>query len=147
MTDINKKIENYLTYFEYRTNNDGSQFVTLKDNAPEELRASIKNAHLELLPDDWIYNMYHLILASIHDYGVSSIDEIEENRYEIIEYLVDCYTSELTAWLNSNVSYVNYLTQALQEGVEVKDGFQALQLAQYFAIKDIFDEVINLLQK
>jgi len=144
MTKLNKRIEKYLTYFESRTRDNGSHYVVLKSNRPEELYNSVKNAHGDLLPDDWIYNTYHSILSAMGDYDISSIDDLEDYRHEIVDGIVDCYTSELTSWLNSHNSNTYYLTQAIQEH-GASDGFDALALAQYLAINEIYTEVINLL--
>ena len=73
------------------------------------------------------------------DQAIDALSEIEP----------DCYTSDLTSWLNSNSRNVYYLTEALEE-MEIRDGFQALSYAQSryideigYAIIDGIDELIG----
>ena len=138
------KIENYLKMFEIKEverNGEKKTIVVFADNASEDLKDSVRKAHGEQLPSDWIFDKYHSILDAMTQY-----DDIEDNRSEIVDGLVSVYTSDLTEWLNSNNSNVYYLTEALEESEE-KDGFRALALAQYKAIDEIYSEVENLLTK
>jgi len=67
------------------------------------------------------------------------------NEYhEAIDGEVSVYTSDLTEWLNKSNYNVHYLTEATEEGV--KDGFQALILAQHRAYESIWQSVISLIE-
>ena len=70
---------------------------------------------------------------------------LHENRSEIVDSLVDVYTSDLTEWLDSNNNNVYYLGEAQKELGIQEDGFKLLAMAQYMAIDEIFSEVIELL--
>ena len=130
-------------YFETGERQNGESYVFLKDNAPQELKDAIQQAHGERLPDNFIYQTFLRLLESIEDFG--EIEDYEDVRHEIVDGLVDPYTSNLTKWLNDSNLNVHYLTEAMEEGAE--DGFQLLMVAQYKAIDEIYSSVVSLLEK
>lgn len=141
---ISKKIENYLNQFE--TKQRGEETITVfKSDASEELKDSVYKAHGDRLPDDWIFNTYESILVTLSGYTINSIDDVEENRGEIVDSLVDVYTSDLTAWLASNINNVSYIDEAKDNLGEAENGIATLSQAQYMAIDEIYSEVVNLL--
>lgn len=147
MQTLKQKIENYLTYFETGKRSDGSSYVFLKANAPEELKESVRNAHNDKLPDDFIYDKYERLMIIMKDYlTTDGIEKLEDYQSEIINSCVDPYTSQLTYWLNSDNHNVYYLTEVLEES-DIKDGFVLLSNAQYRAIEEIYNEIINLLKQ
>lgn len=140
-------IKEALSYFTTKTLKGGDDtIVVLKDDAPESLRDSIHEAHGDRMPDDWIYGKYQSILADLSGYTITCADDIEENRAEIVDGLVDAYTSDLTAWLNISPHNVYYMTEAQEEYGAQEDGFKILQMAQYKAIDEIYGEVANYLK-
>ena len=141
---LKKKINKYLNQFETKKRGEET-IIVFKDNVDPELKNSVFKAHGDRLPDDWIFDIYHSILGCLADYDIESIDDIDENRSEIVDGLVDVYTSDLTSWLNNDNRNVYYLTEAQEEYGEEKDGFNLLMMAQYKAIDEIFGEVENLL--
>jgi len=117
----------------------------LKNDAPQDLLDSVLNVCGERMSDDFVYDKYQSILETLSEYDVEKLEDIDDYRYEIIDCLIDVYTSDLTAWLNSNNYNVYYLSEAIEE--EPKDGFQALQIAQHKALEEVFDSVVALLGK
>lgn len=139
------KIEKYLQMFEIKEverNGEKKTIVVFADNASEELKNSVRKAHGEQMPTDWIFDKYHSILDAMTQYN--DIETIEDNRCDIIDGMVDIYTSGLTEWLNSSNYNISYLSNAIEDGAG--DGFQALAQAQYKAIDEIFEEVLNLIK-
>ena len=135
-------IEKALGYFEIIQRGDNS-IVVLKITAPQTLRDSVMAAHGDKFPNDWVYNKYHSILDAFLQYRIETDDDLEDKRSEIADSLVDAYTSDLTAWLNSYNSNVYYLTEAQEE--YGPDGFRLLAMAQSKAIDEIANEVIKYL--
>lgn len=71
-----------------------------------------------------------------------SYKDIENYEFE---YLVaDCYTSELTEWLNSRNERVYYITEVLEE-FEIKDGFNLLQEAQLREMSEVYENAKYIL--
>ena len=141
---MQKIIEDTLAFFEQKKRGD-ENIIVLKSEAPKALRDSVMDAHGDRLPNDWIYNQYYSILETLSNYTIESADDIEENRSEIVDGLVDVYTSDLTAWLNSDNRNVYYMTEAQEEYGNQADGFKLLAMAQYKAIDEIFSEVESYL--
>lgn len=143
---IQQKIDKYINQFTAKEFGDLPTRIIFEENASEELRSSVRNAHGDSLPDDWVFDTYLRILQTMNDYEMDNDEKLEDYRSEIVDGLVSIYTSDLTDWLGSNNSNVEYLTEALEE-FEPKDGFQALAMAQYQAIDEIYSEVVSLLTK
>lgn len=141
---LKNKIKKYEAMFELKKRNDDS-IIVFKDNASDNLKDSVFKAHADRLPDDWIFDIYHSILSTLMDYDIETIDDIEEFRSEIVDGLVSVYTYDLTKWLNTSNYNVYYITEALEDYGPFDDGFKLLAMAQYIAIDEIFNEVINLL--
>ena len=141
-----KKIEKYLSFFEYKKRGNDN-IVILADNAPQDLQDSISKAHGNCLPYNWIFDKYRSILDALMQYNINSSDDLNNNRSEIVDGLVDPYTSNLTAWLNSSNYNVYYITEAQEEFGPETDGFKILQMAQYKAIDDIYGHIVDLLLK
>lgn len=142
--NISELAQYYYNQFETKKRNEDT-ITVFKTNRSEELQDSVYKAHGDRLPNDWIFSTYCGILGSISDYTINTIDDIEDNRSEIVDGLVDVYTSELTAWLNSHNENVYYIEEVQKEYGMQEDGFKLLAMAQYMAIDEIFSEVINLL--
>lgn len=137
-------INEALSQFEIVKRGD-NDIVVLKREAPEALRDSVHKAHGDRLPKDWIYDKYHSIIDAFAGYAIEDTDGLDENRPEIVNGLVDVYTGDLTAWLNSSIYNVYYMTEAQEEYGPETDGFKLLMSAQYKAIDDIAGEVISYL--
>lgn len=118
-------------------NNDNTYFYCLKKTI-EWQQDIIRNAHNDRLPNDDIYNRIHDILECIQD--IETEEQAQERLYEIEP---DIYTNDLTAWLNDNINNVYYLTEALEEGMEIKDGFNLLMYAQSKYIQEIGNTLIQ----
>ena len=144
---LQEKIQTYSDMFKSKQRDNGENFVILKPNAPEELRESVRAAHVHKFPNDWIYGTYADLIQRLTDYEINSIDDVENYRAEIVDGYVDVYTAKLTKWLADDVSNVDYLTEAIDEYGNQKDGFQLLAMAQYRAIDEVYGYIINLLSK
>lgn len=144
---ITEKAEMYHNYFEAKKRDNGTEFVCLKLDAPEELKESIREAHGDKLPDDWTYGTYADLMQRITEYDLETFEQLEDVRGEIVESYVDIYTKGLTEWLNEDINNVYYITRALEEFGNFEDGFKLLATAQYMAIDEVMQEVVNLLSK
>jgi hypothetical protein len=143
---ITEKANKYSAMFETRKRDNGNSFVVLKDDASEELRESVREAHGEKLPDDWVYGTYADLMERVTEFEIDSVEQLEDARNEIVDNYVDIYTADLLKWLSDDINNVSYLTEVLEED-GAKDGFQLLAMAQYKAIDEIFSFVFDLLTK
>ena len=133
--------------FESKTRENGESYVVLKRGRTKKLRESVIQAHGDRFPSDWIFGTYADLMQKLTEYDINSIDDIYEYQGEIVDSVVDVYTADLTAWLADHVGNVNYITDALASGVEMREGFQLLAMAQYMAIDEIYGHIINLLSE
>jgi len=128
-----------LEWFETGTRDSGEEFVKTKDGRPEWLTNLIFTAHGDMVPDDHRYKFIEDALQYISD-------QDEDADLDCPEIEADIYTSDLTKWLHSRNDRVCYLTEALEE-YEIKDGFQALYLAQLCERGEVYDSVLNSLRE
>lgn len=142
---MEKEIKKILSFFEIKTKDNGEKFVILKDNAPKKLKESIRAAHGDRFPDDFVFTTYLDLLERIQDFPIEDLESLENNRHEIVDGYVNVYTYNLTKWLHDDINNVYYLTQAIEE-LQPTDGFQLLASAQFLAIDAIMQEVVNYLE-
>ena len=143
---LSKKIQNYADMFEYKQRGD-ENICVFNNKASQDLKDSVYEAHGDLMPDDWIFNIYESILSDLINYDIETIEDIEDIRHEIVDGLIDIYNGELTSWLNSNLYFAEYVNEAKREfgASEEADIYNDIQLGQYKAIDEIFSYVIELL--
>jgi len=102
--------------------------------------------------NDYTYKWLNSFLYSVIDLiGYGTFDNFEELNdkindliFEWVDSETDVYTSDLTEWLNSNNNNVYYLTEASEEYSQT-DGFKNLQLAQYKAIEEVYNNALSIL--
>jgi hypothetical protein len=143
---ISKKIERYLNEFETKERNEET-IVVFKTNASQELTDSVHKAHGDRLPNDWIYDKYESILSTLSGYDINDIDDVEDNRHEIVDGLVDIYNSDLTSWLGSSYDNSYYVDEAKKEFGTSDEIYKDIAMGQYMAIDEIYSEVVNLLSE
>ncbi len=100
-------------------------------------RDIIFKAHQDQMPNDYIYEFINDALWVISD-NEGTEEDIRENIYDIE---ANCYTSNLTSWLNRNNQNVYYLTEAKESGIT--DGFNLLSHAQYLCKVEIANLVLD----
>jgi hypothetical protein len=130
--------------FETAKRNDGKEYLRLKDEGHEQwMQDVIFAGHLDTMPNDESYAACQRIINTIAELDASAFEDSEvlENLDEIEPSI---YTSDLAAWLASNNSYVDYLTEALGE-LEIKDGFQLLFYAQSIWLREMTDAIVSKL--
>lgn len=72
------------------------------------------------------------------------LEDFSDNIFEYADTRVDVYTSNLTEWLNDNPNNVYYLTEAREE-TEETDGFKLLQIAQFKAIGELYNNALSII--
>lgn len=119
---------------------DGSndRIVILKEDTPEWIHDVVREAHGSSFPDDLIYEHICNVIDALANDGDDPQETVQEME-------PDAYTSDLIKWLASDVSYVDYMTQAIEE-YGAKDGFAVLATAQKIWMDEIGYAVINALE-
>jgi hypothetical protein len=127
--------------FEGATLPNGETFRKLKEGSPDWMIAVCRKAHddAQLLPDDWRYAFIERAVDAL-----AACEDSEEARTRLEP---DIYTSELTDWLHSRNSRVDYLGEALAEYGSFREGFQLLAAAQMMEIEEVFQQVLDALDQ
>lgn len=122
---------------------EGKSIICKKNNLPEydqelidELVLTIHDSG-DIFPDDYRYEWLEDSLQAVQD------NECTED----ITLEPDIYTYNLTTWLASHVTRVDYLTQAQNEFDESEDGFKLLSLAQYLEKQEVLSSTIAWLEE
>ena len=109
------------------------------------------DAHGDMMPDDWRYELISAVLDAIKDYGYGNGDaepnDLDAWRHEIVDGLVDIYTHDLTAWLHSNVTRYAYCDDAAEEMGDPDDTINRLQCGQFMEIEEIFSALVDFLRE
>jgi hypothetical protein len=127
--------------FQTKKRKDGNDFVSLKDGSPAWMTEVVRSAHGDKLPDDTVYAFIERVASALAD-----ADEDADPSDVISEIETDTYTADLTAWLHARVDHVYYLTEVLEEGLGITDGFQLLAAAQQKQIHEIGYALVSALE-
>lgn len=142
MKKIIKKASELYNKMEIKERTNGTKFYYFKESN-EKIQEFVRNIHGESMPDDFIYEQIHNALGFISELEKADDDEFYDR---LLDVEADCYTSDLTAWLNSSVSRVYYLTEAISEFGST-DGFDLLANAQLIEIREIYEKTFCELKK
>lgn len=100
----------YTQFFTTAHRPDGKSFITLTDDAPENLQEFVRSVHFDYfdgcLPNDWIYKVIDL-----------AFDDLDEESLDNITLEADCYYNDLQKWLD-NPFAGDYCTEYMQETCE-----------------------------
>jgi len=109
----------------------------------EDISNLAREAHGDLFPNDYTYRFIADALSTLHDSDVETIDEAQE---AIAQIEPDPYTSDLTAWLASDVRRVYYLDDIIGE-YSPDDGFTLLAMAQQQERQEVANSVLHSILK
>lgn len=136
----------YGDMFETKTRDSGEKFVCNTDDADPDLSAMARECHGDMLPDDFVYET---IVEAFEAFEYANLDDSgDADRSSVMDEIeADVYTSDLTAWLNSNNNRVYYLGQVQEEFGACEDGFKLLSMAQYLEKREIYEHVKEFLDE
>lgn len=138
--------------FERKSRENGDDFYSVKDGAPDWITDLVHDAHGSMLPDDWKYDAIHSVLGSIHDAGAETADDLQDTDHEIADGLVDTYNADRVRWLASHLDRGAYCDEAAKEFGTDYDGdtvgiYDLIGAGQYMEAREIVGEVINSLRE
>jgi hypothetical protein len=148
--NIRKKAELLNKALITKTRDDGTKYICVDGYAgkdyPQWMQDVVFAGHIDTMPNDEYYRAISNIVSDIVDLDedITELDDIREYISDNTE--ADIYTSDLTGWLNSRNSHVEYLTEAMNE-YGATDGFQALGAAQIIWKREIAEAVIQALDE
>jgi hypothetical protein len=155
MVQINKqeviKYLSHLNEYEYIKRSGSDKEVLIFKNRDEIFKIYGEIDKEILSPfNDYTYNWLNSFLSNVIDFinhnDFNDFEELENSiqnvLYEWVDSETDIYTSDLTAWLADNNTNQYYLEEAIKEYPE---GENHIQMAQYKAIEELFNNALNVL--
>ena len=127
---------------ETRTREDGTSYVTAKDEGPGWVLDLAHEAHGGMLPDDWRWSCIRAALAHIAD-----SDDPEDEAGEFADGMVDTYTAGRLRWLASHLDRPGYVDQAADEhgAPDPDDLMGRIGMGQYVEAREVYDLVWRFL--
>ena len=97
------------------TRTDGTEYRIFREDCPmyDDLRAIIRDAHNDELPNDWRYGMVHALAHAFLDYSQPdsrpwALDDFLEVAGEVAELHTDHAHSRALGWLADNVARCHF---------------------------------------
>lgn len=134
---VASKASEFSTFFKTIIRNGSRDEVyVLKDDAPDELKALIRKAHGDFMPDDF---RYETILDALYAFAECEDADMEDVRLE-----ADIYTTDLQRWFGSHLNRVGYCDQAQDEfGLDKADTMTLITYGQQMEK----DEIVSLVRE
>ena len=129
----------YCDWFEKSTRETGEEFYKLIDGHPPELLTLVRNAHGEMMPDDWKYRFIYEALTSISE---SSDPEEPELEPDPLHY-------DLLKWLSSRTDRCSYIDEYVEEfgSPAAFDTMLLIGLGQLREMEEVYWSVLSSLQE
>ena len=134
-----------LSYFETKQRDNGESFVSLRDGHPEWVEDMVREAHGDMLPEDWRYKAIEEVITAISENEYEGEDDANDSASEVCDSLVSVYTHELTQWLASSNARIGYLDEAVREAVKEDGASILLMQAQYREYMEVYSSVVQSL--
>ena len=121
-------------FFEVKSRDNGEAFVSLKEGSPGWLRDAVYSAHIDTMPNDWIYAECSAAADAI-DEGYLTADNVNEFAND----RVDVYSAELFQWA-ANMHATSLFSEAESRAndcgaIVETDVVSVLSRVQYFALE------------
>lgn len=135
------RIEQFSQAFTTRKRDDGDQFTTLRDDAPDWMSDVVREAHGDMMPDDWRYKMISECADALTGYDPS---DWQDSDFEICDGLVDVMNGELLDWLSSHGARPVYIDEAREEGLiaDDTDEMNRIQIGQFMEYREVLNALI-----
>ncbi len=118
---------------------NGDDFLRLKEGHPQWAQDVIRTAHGDLMPDDWRYKFI--------EEACQAIIEHKDDRDSANDSLeADTYYNDLTQWLASNLSRLEYCNDVLSNGHNHKTIDSILMSAQWYEKTETFNLLYDALE-
>lgn len=122
---------------ETKTRTDGTEFISLKDGAPEWMTDLCREAHGNMLPDD---HRYAFILEAVE--ALMEADDPDD-----IDMEADIYNHDLITWLGSHGYRPGYCDEAREEFVgEPGTLIDQIMLGQAYEKQEVLGLVRSFLE-
>lgn len=143
LTSLIKKMNEELIT---KTRGDGSTYIAVEDQN-SLVWEIVYNVHDGCLPNDYIFKAIYDIINRFMEY-IEELDTLE--KYEQEQYLhnivaeiePEIYTNKLLHWLSSNLTFCDYIQEALETG-DIHHYGELFMRANMLFLQDIGEKLIN----
>jgi hypothetical protein len=141
MPTIQQLAKEFTSRFEKEVRGYKSEYYRVKDGQETpDLLNLCREAHGDMLPDDW---RYAFIVESL---GILADCDRPDHADSLIE--ADIYTGELTEWLHSHTSRLGYCDSAVSKYGSAPEPFSTFDLLQWGQLaekQEVFYSVLSSL--
>lgn len=145
MTTIKKLAEQMQEQFTTGKRDNGEEFHKLKDAHPEWMQDVCREAHSEMMPDDFIFEMISNAVDLLADVDDDCAEDFDAYHEKADELEADVYNNTLLKWVSSNLTRASYVDDALEAGATKL--FDALQWGQLEERREVFSRVLEELRE
>ena len=141
MHSLKQKAEIVAKQLTSKNRSNGDLFITLKSDAPEYIRTFVRSIHQGYMPDDFKYSFLAESLRALREHD--SLDDAKDSLES------DIYNHELIRWLASHSGRVEYVNEAVIDGIASVVNFNLIQIigvGQLEEKKEVFDLVVQNLK-
>jgi hypothetical protein len=131
----------FASNFVIRTRDDGVPYVTLAEDVPAWLRKTVRDAHLDTLPSDWVYAECKAAVEAFDEGTFAGSDDDDDCVHDHADSRVEVYTQALYQWAADHC-LTEIFAAAKQEAMDVglpEDTEDRIKSIQYAAIHHIAD--------
>jgi hypothetical protein len=108
----------------------------------EEISSIMSKKEIDI---DFVYEKVVEALDWLMENDFKNIEEARGSMYVQVDSSVDVYDRDLLNWLARDIRHLEYLDRALAFTPE--DAWQQLRIAQYLAIEEVYNNVLDLIEK
>jgi hypothetical protein len=136
--------------FEYREHAEaagGGRHAHVKEGSPDWVTDLVREAHGDMMPDNWRYDAIVNALERISDSDAETERDLEDLDHEYCDAQVDVYTSARHEWLASSLSRSGYCDDAVSEGLVGPDTdlTDRIGIGQYMEAREVWGSVVRSL--
>lgn len=139
-------LDQFAAQFRRRTRDNGEEFITLGDDAPEWIVNAMfaAHGHGDMMPNDWSYRLAADVVCQLCSDTRDGSDIADAIDYAV-DAAVPCYNAERTDWLASHLQRGFYVDEAVEEYGWPKDGgiYQAIAYGIAFEARMIADAIVS----
>jgi hypothetical protein len=143
MATIQEVAREASAWFETAIRSDGETFTRTKDGTPDWVTDLVRDAHGDLFPDDWRYE----VISDACEF-IADSDDPEDGSGEFADQAVNVYTHDRFAWLSSNLQRQGYVDEACDEfGASAELGIvERIGWGQYAEASEVFGSVLGSIE-
>ena len=147
-TTIHSLATEMASWFESRTRDNGTTFLTLRDNHPKWIQQVCFDAHKSptigtIMPEDYRHEMINECLDIIAE--CTNEDQLENAKWDGLT--APDYTYDLIQWLASHNARAVFCDESKQEIGDAGDLIGQIRDGYVYEIREVFDLVVSALNR